>query len=56
MLHYVVHLSLECLQHQWHLGDTNVTPESVMLGEGIQLDLVLSMQPWALRMPPTFVD
>jgi hypothetical protein len=28
----------------------------VMLGEGTQVDLVLDMEPWALKMPPIHID
>jgi hypothetical protein len=49
-------LLLECPQHQGHKG-IRVTPKTlVILGEGIQVDLVLGIGPRPLRMPPIHED
>ena len=48
---------LECPHHQGHKGDIRITPKTlVILGEGIQVDLLLDMGPWPLKTPPIHED
>jgi hypothetical protein len=50
---YHTPLFWECLQYQGFKRDILVTLGTcIMFSEGIQVNLVLDMEPWALRMPP----